>query len=303
MAYSYKEYVQSDEVKKAREELEKQAGAKPGAYTSRWQGWLDDTMEKILNRQEFSYDMNADALYSQYRDRYVREGRLAMEDTMGQAASLTGGYGSSYAQQAGQQAYGSYLTALNDKLPELYRLALSRYQQTGSDLKDRYQLLRQQEQDDYGRHQDLVSAWQADRSYLADRYDREQSRDYDRYTGDRAQDYNAWLAAAKRAQAQVEALLAAGVRPSDELLKQADYTQEYADGLLSAREPASAAASRASGGVRKKTETLEEQYRKKKEAGASQQELDSFLKSKLGKKVAGQYISNRVATDIRDKRW
>ena len=58
----------------------------------------------------------------------------------------------------GQQTYGSYLTALNDKLPELYRLALSRYQQAGSELNDRYQLLRQQEQDDYGRHQDLVSA-------------------------------------------------------------------------------------------------------------------------------------------------
>ena len=199
MAYRYKEYEQSETVKKAREELEKQEGTKPGAYASRWQGWLDDTIGKILNREEFSYDMNADALYNQYRDRYVREGKLAMQDTMGQAAALTGGYGSSYAQQVGQQTYGSYLTALNDKLPELYRLALSRYQQAGSELNDRYQLLRQQEQDDYGRHQDLVSAWQADRTYLAGRYDREQSRDYDRYTGDRTLDYDVWLAAAKRA--------------------------------------------------------------------------------------------------------
>lgn len=303
MAYRYKEYEQSETVKKAREELEKQEGTKPGAYASRWQGWLDDTIGKILNREEFSYDMNADALYNQYRDRYVREGKLAMQDTMGQAAALTGGYGSSYAQQVGQQTYGSYLTALNDKLPELYRLALSRYQQAGSELNDRYQLLRQQEQDDYGRHQDLVSAWQADRTYLAGRYDREQSRDYDRYTGDRTLDYDVWLAAAKRAQSQVEDLLAAGVRPSDELLAQADLTKEYADGLLSARAAQSGTVSRSTGGTRKKAETLEEQYRKKKEAGASQQELDSFLKSKIGTRVAGQYISERVATGVRDKRW
>ena len=303
MAYRYKKYEQSETVKKAREELEKQEGTKPGAYASRWQGWLDDTIGKILNREEFSYDMNADALYNQYRDWYVREGKLAMQDTMGQAAALTGGYGSSYARQVGQQTYGSYLTALNDKLPELYRLALSRYQQAGSELNDRYQLLRQQEQDDYGRHQDLVSAWQADRTYLADRYDREQSRDYDRYTGDRTLDYNVWLAAAKRAQSQVEDLLAAGVRPSDGLLAQADLTKEYADGLLSARAAQSGTVSRSTGGTRKKGKTLEEQYRKKKEAGASQQELDGFLKSKIGTRVAGQYISERVATDVRDKRW
>ena len=36
-----------------------------------------------------SYDMNADALYRQYRDAYARRGG-AMEDAMGQASALTG---------------------------------------------------------------------------------------------------------------------------------------------------------------------------------------------------------------------
>lgn len=61
----------------------------------------------ILNRKDFSYDMNNDQMYQQYRDAYMRQGQQAMRDTMGAASALTGGYGSTYAQTAGSQAYGS----------------------------------------------------------------------------------------------------------------------------------------------------------------------------------------------------
>ena len=57
----------------------------------------DEALQAYLNREDFQYDVNADALYQQYKDRYVELGKDAMEDTMGQAAALTGGYGSSYA--------------------------------------------------------------------------------------------------------------------------------------------------------------------------------------------------------------
>lgn len=133
---------------------------KPGAYTSQWQGQLGDAIGNILNRKDFSYDVNSDALYQQYKDRYVQGGKMAMMDTLGQAATLTGGYGNSYAQAAGQQAYQGYLQGLNDKIPELYQLALDKYSREGDGLYKRYSLLSAQEGQDYGRHQDSLNQYQ-----------------------------------------------------------------------------------------------------------------------------------------------
>ena len=99
----------------------------------------DEALEAYMNREDFQYDMNADALYQQYKDRYMEMGRDAMEDTMGQAAALTGGYGSSYAQNVGQQAYNSYMQQLGDVVPELYQLAYDRYQDKGDQLHKTYQ--------------------------------------------------------------------------------------------------------------------------------------------------------------------
>lgn len=127
--------------------------SKPGEYSSQWQGQLDDVVGKILDQKDFSYDINGDALYQQYKDRYVQGGKMAMMDTMGQAAALTGGYGNSYAQTVGQQAYGSYLQGLNDQIPELYQLALELYDRKADSLYRRYSLLGAQEGQDYDRYQ------------------------------------------------------------------------------------------------------------------------------------------------------
>lgn len=147
-----------------KELLENAAGVtgvtKPGAYTSQWQGQLSDAIGKILDRKEFSYDVNSDALYQQYKDRYVQGGKMAMMDTLGQAATLTGGYGNSYAQAAGQQAYQGYLQGLNDKIPELYQLALDKYSRESDGLYKRYSVLSAQEGQDYGRHQDSLNRYQ-----------------------------------------------------------------------------------------------------------------------------------------------
>ena len=47
----------------------------------------------------------------------MQQGKQAMQDTMGQAAALTGGYGSTYGQAVGQQQYDAYLQNLNDEVP------------------------------------------------------------------------------------------------------------------------------------------------------------------------------------------
>ena len=90
-AWEYKPYTPSDTVKQAEALLQEQLAQKPGAYTSAWQTQLNDTLQKILNREKFSYDLNGDALYQRYKDQYTTQGKLAMMDTMGQAAAMTGG--------------------------------------------------------------------------------------------------------------------------------------------------------------------------------------------------------------------
>lgn len=132
--------------------------ADPFAYAE-WKGGtyrdaMDEAMKQILSRGEFKYDVNGDALYQQLREQAVNAGRLAMMDTMGQAAALTGGYGNSYAQSVGQQAYQGALQGLNEQIPELYRLAMERYQMQGQEAKDRYNMAADQYAREYGEYQD-----------------------------------------------------------------------------------------------------------------------------------------------------
>lgn len=130
---------------------------KKTGYQSRWQDQLRDIAGKIINREPFSYDLNGDALYQQYKDRYIQQGKQAMMDTMGQAATLTGGYGNSYAQSVGQQTYQGYLQGLNDQVPSLYRLALDRYNSEGDRLRGNLNVLMQQEGMDYDRYRDGIA--------------------------------------------------------------------------------------------------------------------------------------------------
>ena len=96
--------------------------------------------EKYGSRPDFKYDLQSDPLYQQYKEQAMRSGRLSMMDTMGPARANNGGFGTSYSQMVGQQAYNSQLQALNDKIPDLYTAAWNRYQNVGEDLLKRYQV-------------------------------------------------------------------------------------------------------------------------------------------------------------------
>lgn len=96
------------------------------AYSSESQ--LNNWMKEYENRPDFSYDFNGDAIYQQYKDKFIQQGKMAMEDTMGIASALTGGYGNSYAATVGNQAYQSYLQQLNDVIPELAQMAFNKQQ-------------------------------------------------------------------------------------------------------------------------------------------------------------------------------
>ena len=182
--FEYKPYQPSDTVAQAEALLKQQLANKPGEYTSAWQTQLNDTLNKILNREKFSYDLNGDALYQQYKDQYTTQGKMAMMDTMGQAQAMTGGYGNSYAQSVGQQAYQGYLQQLNDKVPELYQLALDQYNREGDEMYNQASLMAGMEEQDYGRYRDSVSDYytELDRLTNDSRYQAEQ--DYGKWADD-----------------------------------------------------------------------------------------------------------------------
>lgn len=182
-------YTEGESVRSARKKKEEALSAQPGPYASQWAQRQEQALGKLLDRQAFSYDLNTDALYNQYKDSYIRQGRLAMEDAMGTAAAQTGGYGSSYAQTAGQQAYQGYLRDLNSMTPEFYKLALDSYLREGEALQREYDLAAQQESRDYSRYQDSLSQWLKDRDYYSDEYRRERDADYARYTDQRDDAY------------------------------------------------------------------------------------------------------------------
>lgn len=186
--FTYDEYVQPDSVTAAYDKLN--ALQKPGEFQYGNQQMLDEVFNKIMNGEEFSYDLNGDALYQQYKDQFTTQGKLASQDVMGQAAAMTGGYGNSYAQSVGQQAYQGYLQQLNDKVPELYQLALEKHNMDRQELKDQYGMLLDDRNYAYGIHRDSVSDYLTERDYLTEDA-RWQSQDaWDKYTTGQDQRFN-----------------------------------------------------------------------------------------------------------------
>lgn len=166
-----KGYAPSEDVTAAQAYRDSVAALRPDAYDSAYRQRLAALYDEIEGRRAFSYDPETDSAFAQYARLYRQKGRAAMEDTMGQAAALTGGYGSSYAENAGQQAYGQYMQELMALLPQLREQAQAAYDREGQALQTRYDLLDKQEKADYDRWQDGMSDWEKQLSLAQEQYD------------------------------------------------------------------------------------------------------------------------------------
>ena len=148
-------------------------------YAGSYDGEIARLFDRIVNRPDFRYEPASDPLALNARDRMIGEGRLAMRDTMGRAAALTGGYDSSYAQSVGQQQYGLYLQKLGEQMPELYAAAYERYRAQGEDLQRKLDSASQLAQAEYGREKDRRKA---DAELEQQRYERRRAS-YQNLTG------------------------------------------------------------------------------------------------------------------------
>ncbi|MBQ3487547.1 MAG: hypothetical protein IJA71_04595 [Clostridia bacterium] len=180
MADTFYDPKKNEEYQKALEKLEAARKEKP-TYADTYGAQVRDLQAQLTGRSPFTYSIDKDALFRQYRDRYQSLGRRAMEDTMGRAQAMTGGYGNSYAQTVGQQSYQSYLKELSEVAPKLYEQALDRYKQEGRDLQSRYEAAKSLEQEEYSRHKDALDAYRKDLSYLQTQADQAYDRGYQQY--------------------------------------------------------------------------------------------------------------------------
>lgn len=200
-------YQRSDRVNEYYEKTRKLERNKPDEFESKYEGQISDILDNILNRPKFSYtseDMTNDDLYKMYRDQYMRQGNLAMRDTMGSAASLTGGYGNTYASAAGQQAYDNYVSMLNDKALDFYDRAYQRYNDEGQNLYNQMNVVTGLDNTDYQRHRDTVSDYYNDLNYYNGRYNQEYGYDYGQYQDQVAADQWAQEFAFQKQQAAQE---------------------------------------------------------------------------------------------------
>lgn len=191
-------------------------------------GTFDDQMkslyEQIQSRPDFSYNVNADPLYQAEKDRFVQGGKLAMKDTMGQAAALTGGYGSTYGQQVGQQAYDAQLQGLTDVIPELYSLAYQKYQDKGDDLLTQYGLLGDMRDTEYNRFRDQLSDWNYDQEVARQQEETEYNR--------RIDEEKTAYSRQQQAYSNLVALIKlSGYNPTDAELAAAGLTREAANAI------------------------------------------------------------------------
>lgn len=219
------------------------------AQAPKWEnsGW-DDTTNNIANQLiGMNYaDWTQGEQYQALADRYGIQGKMSMQDVLGQISSRTGGLASSYATTAAQQQYNEYMSQLEE-------IARQMYSGDRSDLLENAQLSQSLADRDYNRYLDSLEQYYNERDYqhqlsrdeVADnRYDQQYADSVAATNKAEAQDrINAYLAAYGSVAELDPALIATSGYTASEL---AALEQYYAN--QQAQEAAAAAKKNAGSG-------------------------------------------------------
>jgi len=214
-------------------------GLSPASYQSAYSDDIADALDKVTNREEFSYDKDSDPSYSAYKKEYLREGQRATADALGQAATLTGGIPSTAAVTAATQAGDYYATKLSDMVPTLYQQAYERYLDEYNMDTNALSALQTQDNTEYSRLLDEVSSQQTQQQLSSSEEQQalENSEVQDQTAYERQQDaFN-----------NAMTILSGGAMPDANLLEEAGISQTTAQALLSAVKAKAAAKTSGSG--------------------------------------------------------
>ena len=196
-------------------------------YAATYDDQLKSLYDQIVNREKFRYNASEDPMWQNYLDQYTTKGKMAMMDTIGQAAALTGGYGSSYGQQVGQQTYQGYLQEATQAIPEFYGMALDAYTREGDAMNQRYGMLGDLRADEYSKYMDALNQYWNDVNYQQGLVDTAYERGYNEYIQSQQMGYD-------RQQDdydKLSSLIAAGYSPTADELAAAGMTKAQADAL------------------------------------------------------------------------
>lgn len=173
----------------------------------------DQQLNDLVNFKDFSYDVNNDPLYAQYKSMYNREGQRAMENTLAQVSARTGGLASSYAVSAAAQANNYYAQQLADKIPDLYQMAYQQYADEYSRKNNNVNALMGARNFDFGVYGSALDQYNADRNFAYNNYADDFNRLGTQLGVLTEQDNTAYQrnqAAMNDARSRIEAFLAAG---------------------------------------------------------------------------------------------
>ncbi len=184
------DYDESEYTEQYRNKLSDVENSKPDAFTSKYSEQIANLLDSIYNQESFSYNPTTDEGFQNYKSMYQNNARRAMQDTLGSAAQLTGGYGSTAAQTAAQQSYDQTMSGLNSAYLDFWDRAYQQYQDNRANQYNQLNAFNTQDNIDYSRYRDDVSDWQTDRSYYANQLANNQNYDLNVYNTDLARYQN-----------------------------------------------------------------------------------------------------------------
>lgn len=219
---------------------------------------IDELLNQILNREDFSYDAANDPMYQQYAEMYQREGDRAMRNTLAEAAASAGGM-NTYAMTAAMQANNYYNSQLNDKIPELYQLAYEMYLKDKESQVQDLGILQNMDATQYSRYRDTINDWYNDKSFAYGAYNDavqqgnwQTNFDYNSkwdnltFNNDnewKEKDWNATQSQVElensrydqeKAEKQLLAIIESGVMPDDNIITQAGWNKATVEQLVAA---------------------------------------------------------------------
>ena len=169
-------YRPGQQVTDAADALKQWQQNRPADYQSSYQDKINSLLGQLLERENFQYSYTRDPLYRQYEQLYTQNAHNASA-----AAALTGGYGSSYATSAAQQAYQQQIGGLASAIPTLYNLALDTYQSGGEELVNRLDQLNGQEQNAQTLYDRQLQDYYTQLQQKGEAYNDAYAKDYGQY--------------------------------------------------------------------------------------------------------------------------
>lgn len=199
IASSAPRYADSNETRTAKAAADNAAKNYMATVNKGYRSRYGDQIGTLANRyrnNKFEWSAENSADYQTQKDYYRREGQKAQENAQGAYSANTGGYSNSYAQAAGQRAFGAAMDELASKVPALRNTALQNWNQQQEQTLNQISLLKGFDDSAYARFRDKVSDNYNFMQYYADKYSTSKGLDMSAFSQE-LQNWQARLSAAQ----------------------------------------------------------------------------------------------------------